>query len=144
MKYICSMETVQQNGRFTLFSSKFISIYSILYAYRPLLLFNSPIDAYEPGDIRWRYLFFSIKNLDAYEPGDTRWRHTELWTMYIHRIHSYIEFYSGNIDPSCRNVPQYFKLNPILYRWKIKSISHSNNLLCIYITIQVTNLYMQL
>ena len=47
------------------------------------------LDAYEPGDIRirWRYLFFSIKNLDAYEPGDTRWRHTELWTMYIHRIH---------------------------------------------------------
>ena len=25
------METVQQNGRFTLFSSKFLSIYSILY-----------------------------------------------------------------------------------------------------------------
>ena len=32
MKYTCSMETVQQNGRFTLFSSKFHSnIYSILY-----------------------------------------------------------------------------------------------------------------
>ena len=34
------METVQQNGRFTLFSSKFLSIYSILYGksqemYRP-------------------------------------------------------------------------------------------------------------
>ena len=30
MKYTCSMETVQQNGRFTLFSSKFPSnIYSI-------------------------------------------------------------------------------------------------------------------
>ena len=29
---LCSMETVQQNGRFTLFSSKFPSnIYSILY-----------------------------------------------------------------------------------------------------------------
>ena len=28
---LCSMETVQQNGRFTLFSSKFLSIYSILY-----------------------------------------------------------------------------------------------------------------
>ena len=28
------METVQQNGRFTLFSSKFLSIYSILYDYR--------------------------------------------------------------------------------------------------------------
>ena len=27
------METVQQNGRFTLFSSKFLSIYSILYEY---------------------------------------------------------------------------------------------------------------
>ena len=34
MKYTCSMETVQQNGRFTLFSSKFLSIYSILYDYR--------------------------------------------------------------------------------------------------------------
>ena len=33
MKYTCSMETVQQNGRFTLFSSKFLSIYSILYVY---------------------------------------------------------------------------------------------------------------
>ena len=32
MKYTCSMETVQQNGRFTLFSSKFPSkIYSILF-----------------------------------------------------------------------------------------------------------------
>ena len=32
MKYTCSMETVQQNGRFTLFSSKFSSnIYSILF-----------------------------------------------------------------------------------------------------------------
>ena len=30
------METVQQNGRFTLFSSKFLSLYSILYAYKPL------------------------------------------------------------------------------------------------------------
>ena len=27
------METVQQNGRFTLFSSKFLSIYSILYGW---------------------------------------------------------------------------------------------------------------
>ena len=35
MKYSCSMETVQQNGRFTLFSSKFLSIYSILYVYTP-------------------------------------------------------------------------------------------------------------
>ena len=33
------METVQQNGRFTLFSSKFPSIYSILYAYGPEHLF---------------------------------------------------------------------------------------------------------
>ena len=32
VKYTCSMETVQQNGRFTLFSSKFPSnIFSILY-----------------------------------------------------------------------------------------------------------------
>ena len=28
------METIQQNGRFTLFSSKFLSIYSILYDYK--------------------------------------------------------------------------------------------------------------
>ena len=27
------METVQQNGRFTLFSSKFLSIYFILYVF---------------------------------------------------------------------------------------------------------------
>ena len=32
MKYSCSTETVQQNGRFTLFSSKFHSnIYSVLF-----------------------------------------------------------------------------------------------------------------
>ena len=36
VKYTCSMETVQQNGRFTLFSSKFPSnIYSILYGFTP-------------------------------------------------------------------------------------------------------------
>ena len=29
------METVQQNGRFTLFSFKFLSIYSILYVFTP-------------------------------------------------------------------------------------------------------------
>jgi len=29
------METVQQNGCFTLFSNKFLSIYSILYGCRP-------------------------------------------------------------------------------------------------------------
>ena len=35
VKYTCSMETVQQNGRFTLFSSKFpTNIYSILYGSR--------------------------------------------------------------------------------------------------------------
>ena len=38
MKYTCSMETVQQNGRFTLFSIKFLSIYSILYGYIYLLV----------------------------------------------------------------------------------------------------------
>ena len=32
VKYTCSKETVQQNGRFTLFSSKFPSnIYSVLF-----------------------------------------------------------------------------------------------------------------
>ena len=41
MKYTCSIETVQQNGRFTLFSSKFPSnIYSILYGQTPLPLFS--------------------------------------------------------------------------------------------------------
>ena len=43
MKYICSMETVQQNGRFTLFSSKFLSIYSILYAYRRIFTYQRTI-----------------------------------------------------------------------------------------------------
>ena len=43
MKYTCSMETVQQNGRFTLFSSKFPSdIYSILYAYTALQIMHHP------------------------------------------------------------------------------------------------------
>jgi len=31
------METVQQNGRFTLFSIKFLSIYSILYGFNARL-----------------------------------------------------------------------------------------------------------
>ena len=36
VKYTCSMETVQQNGRFTLFSSKFPSdIYSVLLEFFP-------------------------------------------------------------------------------------------------------------
>jgi len=38
------METVQQNGRFTLFSSKFLSIYSILYVGKPDLTIR--LDAY--------------------------------------------------------------------------------------------------
>ena len=38
VKYTCSMETVQQNGRFTLFPSKFnSSIYSILLLIAPLI-----------------------------------------------------------------------------------------------------------
>ena len=41
MKYTCNMETVQQNGRFTIFSSKFPSnIYSILVAWESLSLFT--------------------------------------------------------------------------------------------------------
>ena len=39
MKYTCSMETVQQNGRFTLFSSKFLSIHSILYVSKCLSIY---------------------------------------------------------------------------------------------------------
>ena len=40
---LCSMETVQQNGRFTLFSSKFHSnIYSILFDFS-LLAGGSPV-----------------------------------------------------------------------------------------------------
>ena len=36
VKYTCSMETIQQNVRFTLFSSKFHSnIYSNLFDYNP-------------------------------------------------------------------------------------------------------------
>ena len=40
------METVQQNGRFTLFSSKFLSIYSILYAYNMIKLFGTYLMTY--------------------------------------------------------------------------------------------------
>ena len=43
MKYTCSMETVQQNGRLTLFSSKFPSnIYSILFAYTAMKIMHHP------------------------------------------------------------------------------------------------------
>ena len=52
MKYTCSMKTVQQNGRFTLFSSKFPSnIYSILYGNTPPTLSNQLI-----------FLVFSLTN----------------------------------------------------------------------------------
>ena len=48
VKYTCSMETVQQNGRFTLFSSKLPSnIYSILFAYSTLLSQNKKRDISE-------------------------------------------------------------------------------------------------
>ena len=41
VKYTCSMETGQQNGRFTLFSSKFPSdIYSVLLEFFPTQLVN--------------------------------------------------------------------------------------------------------
>ena len=40
MKYTCSMETVQQNGRFTLFSIKFHSIYFILYVRNTYLILH--------------------------------------------------------------------------------------------------------
>ena len=41
MKYTCSMETVQQNGRFTLFSNKFPSnIYSILFGFKPSRIYS--------------------------------------------------------------------------------------------------------
>ena len=33
VKYTCSMETVQQNGRFTLFSSGHSNIYSIFFVF---------------------------------------------------------------------------------------------------------------
>ena len=47
------METVQQNGRFTLFSSKFLSIYSILYAKNiPVGLSSSPIKIFEANRSR--------------------------------------------------------------------------------------------
>ena len=38
---LCSMETVQQNGRFTLFSSNFLSIYSILYVSVPCAVLSN-------------------------------------------------------------------------------------------------------
>jgi len=41
VKYTCSLETVQQNGRFTLFSSKFLSIYSILYVFNTVCTCNT-------------------------------------------------------------------------------------------------------
>jgi len=45
--YTCSMETVQQNGRFTLFSCKFPSnIYSILYDKIPSLIFQKSLRRY--------------------------------------------------------------------------------------------------
>ena len=67
MKYTCSMETVQQNGRFTLFSIKFLSIYSILYVYKYW---------------SWRLhkknvFFFSCENSEIVEI----FNFVELWTL---------------------------------------------------------------
>ena len=63
MKYTCSMETVQQNGRFTLFSSKLHSnIYSILFDYNSSLfksLFSIHILEYNLISlITWTYVKF--------------------------------------------------------------------------------------
>ena len=43
------METVHQNGRFTLFSSKFLSIYSILYDSQVSVLQDTTQCIYLPG-----------------------------------------------------------------------------------------------
>ena len=50
VKYTCSMESVQQNGRFTLFSSKFHSnIYSILYGFSLYFTTQRPQNSIEPA-----------------------------------------------------------------------------------------------
>ena len=93
MKYTCSMETVQQNGRFTLFSIKFLSIYSILYGFNARLPskveFLELYDAHNYGvqvhleenlfmvwyfnklsTYSWLFLFFSIwYSWDVLFPG---------------------------------------------------------------------------
>jgi len=73
------METVQQNGRFTLFSSKFLSIYSILYAYLPLfqgglgivpflwleisiLPFNKRLYKYFPNSLYYYHMSISLES----------------------------------------------------------------------------------
>ena len=57
MKYTCSMETVQQNGRFTFFSSKFLSIYSILYGEYTVVLTK---DATSETIVRNLYCFLFL------------------------------------------------------------------------------------
>ena len=54
------METVQQNGRFTLFSSKFLSIYSILYEFKFVALFHNA----------GCYLVLKIRSLSESALGD--------------------------------------------------------------------------
>jgi len=67
VKYACSMDTIQQNGRFTLFSSKFpYNINSILFACKPF--FYSPFTYVKPRKIfiylvgieqsLWAYFYF--------------------------------------------------------------------------------------
>ena len=60
VKYTCSMETVQQNGRFTLLSSTFLS--NIFYSlWMHIKYFFEPADIYsESADF---YFFPSLKNL---------------------------------------------------------------------------------
>jgi len=57
VKYTCSMETVQQNGRFTFFSSKFLSIYSILYGEYTVVLTK---DATSETIVRNLYCFLFL------------------------------------------------------------------------------------
>jgi len=52
------METVQQNGRFTLFSSKFTSIYSILYGRNPK---NKRIDVKGTVSKKNSFLFVNLR-----------------------------------------------------------------------------------
>ncbi len=92
------METVQQNGRFTLFSSKFLSIYSILYAWNPLELLESPlplefsktpIKSWNPLELfeSPKHMEFSetpINSWNLLEPNETIWNGTLLKSLKPH------------------------------------------------------------
>jgi len=84
VKYTCSMETVQQNGRFTLFSIKFLSIYFVLYVRNTYLILHKNNVLY--GRNVNKLCLRSTENVYIYV------RHCS--TLLVRLVHKYLKVFS--------------------------------------------------